>query len=135
MSSEYNGNIRGGSSCTYKSLCGYNQGYQVPASGVPSMSCQIIPNWSGRPTYDTLTHGGQMSCGGHFKLNGAYPCSIKDRGYHIRPCAFGCGQPDCGMVDPVVPVSPTGPSPYHPIPVPIPVGPSGANNYEFYRYK
>ena len=120
MSSEYNGNLRGSASCTYKSLCGYNMGNQSPLAGVPSMSCQIIPNWSGRPAYDTLSHGGQAACGGHFKYCGAYPCTPKDRGYHIRPCAFGCGQPDCGTgVRPI----PVGPGPVIPPVNPDPIGP------------
>lgn len=97
--SEYQGGTVNYSGCSYNTLCNLDQGARAPVRGVPSMSCQIIPNWSGRPAYDALTHGlspAQANCGGHFSLQSAYPWPCKTQ-YHLRPCAFGCNQPDCGQ--------------------------------------
>lgn len=81
-------------SCTYASLCRYNNGAGVagpaPASTVPSMAIQVVPQYGG-PSYGTLKHdGADSSCNGYFTIKGAYPHS--DNGcalYTTRACSDG----------------------------------------------
>jgi hypothetical protein len=98
MSNEFQGGSVNYPGCSYNTLCKLPVGANMaPVQGVPSMSCQIIPNWTGRPSYDALTHGVpscSMNCGGHFNLKNAYPWPCKT-GYHVRPCTSGCGAPVC----------------------------------------
>lgn len=86
MSSEHsNRQVKGNSCGDYSTLVSYNQDttsglYGLPMyssgpynPGIPSMSVQVIPQFSA-PGYSALQHNvpGQQ-CGGYFSVNNAYP--------------------------------------------------------------
>ena len=72
MSSEYSAPTSGGAPCSYRSLCGYNQGgamAPVPQGAV--VGKYIVPQYNAIG-YDALTHGAGGNCGGYFNINSAY---------------------------------------------------------------
>lgn len=97
--SEYQAPTVGQSTCSYSSLRKTYSGQQA-LENVPSMAIQTVPNYcpnnvngpSYPPRYDTLSHGNQMSCGGHFNMSAAYPfanCTSCNAGMTQRNCAGG----------------------------------------------
>lgn len=85
MSSEFNNRQINRSSCDYSNLSSYNQDttsglYGLPMyssgpynPGIPSMSVQVIPQFSA-PGYSALQHNEQgQQCGGYFSVGSAYP--------------------------------------------------------------
>jgi len=84
MPHEYNNNMSNSSG--YATLSSYNQGCNggntlapVPSS-TPSMSVQIIPQFSA-PGYDFLSHNNAPSAGnGYFTVTGAYPSAANNGG-------------------------------------------------------
>jgi hypothetical protein len=81
---EFSGLIPNGSCGSYTSLANYNQAYSVGANGlsalgVPALASQTLANNNiilpayGSMGYNSLTHGGQSSCGTYFNRTSAYP--------------------------------------------------------------
>lgn len=60
-----------GPACAYSQLGNMSANQMLPvASGV--MGSQTVPVWSSMG-YDSLTHGKNPGCGGHFSISNAYP--------------------------------------------------------------
>ena len=72
MSSEYNNNTSGSSSCSYQTLCAYNSnGAMAPVDPKQTVGVYVVPQW-GAISNDALTHGGAGNCGGYFNIQSAY---------------------------------------------------------------
>ena len=75
---ENSSGIAKGAGNSYASLRTYNSGRDgfivgpAPATVVPSMSVQLVPNYSA-PGYKTLLHGEVAAGAGYFNIQGAYP--------------------------------------------------------------
>jgi hypothetical protein len=81
---EYNNSTVGELGCTYSSLNRVYGGKMADGRVVRQQNYVVpkyCPNGPGPnypPRYDTLSHGGQNNCGGHFSMKGAYPYASCD---------------------------------------------------------